>query len=215
MRRMLSVGALSVVLLTGFTGDDAFPRASAVFYDGLAKAISLDLCKPSAFPADKQQALRAALRTVDQAGLRDSLGVTPMAYAATIDDVDSLERFSKLGDSPEQRLLHNGSVLHLAAQFGSTKSIAWLLAHGMSVDVRDDAGVTPLMWAAGENNLATVRQLLAAGADAKATTKDGRSALNGSMACHDTEMIATLRAAGAPVDDKVRALATKFGVKLD
>ena len=212
---MLSVGALSVVLLTGFTGDDAFPRASAVFYEGLAKAISLDLCTPSAFPADKQEALRAALRTVDQGGLRDSLGVTPMAYAATIDDVESLERFSKLGDSPEQRLQINGSALHLAAQFGSTHAIEWLLARGMSVDVRDDEGVTPLMWAVGENNLATVRQLLAAGADAKATTKAGRGVLSQSMACHDPEMIATLRAAGAPVDDKARELATKFGMKLD
>lgn len=38
--------------------------------------------------------------------------------------------------------------LHLAAQFGHTAVVAYLLAHGVPVNSQDMQGMTPLMWAA-------------------------------------------------------------------
>lgn len=37
--------------------------------------------------------------------------------------------------------------LHLAAQFGHTAVVAYLLAHGVLVNSPDMQGMTPLMWA--------------------------------------------------------------------
>lgn len=39
------------------------------------------------------------------------------------------------------------SCIHLAAQFGHTAIVAYLIAKGEDVDVLDKTGMTPLMWA--------------------------------------------------------------------
>lgn len=40
------------------------------------------------------------------------------------------------------------SCIHLAAQFGHTAIVAYLIAKGQDVDMQDKNGMTPLMWAA-------------------------------------------------------------------
>lgn len=40
------------------------------------------------------------------------------------------------------------SCIHLAAQFGHTAIVAYLLARGANVDMKDKNGMTPLMWSA-------------------------------------------------------------------
>ena len=40
------------------------------------------------------------------------------------------------------------SCIHLAAQFGHTSIVAYLIAKGQDVDMLDKNGMTPLMWAA-------------------------------------------------------------------
>lgn len=39
------------------------------------------------------------------------------------------------------------STIHLAAQFGHTSIVAYLIAKGQDVDLQDRNGMTPLMWA--------------------------------------------------------------------
>ena len=46
--------------------------------------------------------------------------------------------------------IHDGEgfqCIHLAAQFGHTALVAYLLAHGVPVNSPDSKGMTPLMWA--------------------------------------------------------------------
>ena len=38
------------------------------------------------------------------------------------------------------------SAIHLAAQFGHTSIVAYLIAKGQDIDARDMNGMTPLMW---------------------------------------------------------------------
>ena len=40
------------------------------------------------------------------------------------------------------------SCIHLAAQFGHTPIVAYLIAKGIDIDLRDEHGMTPLMTAA-------------------------------------------------------------------
>lgn len=67
--------------------------------------------------------------------------------------------------------------LLLAAGQGKIETIKVLLATGLDINVRSEAGVTPLMRAAAGGQVETVQFLLTAGADAKAKLKDGRDAL--------------------------------------
>ena len=38
------------------------------------------------------------------------------------------------------------TAIHLAAQFGHTSIVAYLIAKGQDIDARDINGMTPLMW---------------------------------------------------------------------
>ncbi|MEU0672238.1 ankyrin repeat domain-containing protein [Streptomyces sp. NPDC006172] len=55
--------------------------------------------------------------------------------------------------------------LHLVAEGGGAEGVTALLSHGVDVDVRDDAGHTPLWYAVNNMNEAALRALIGAGAD--------------------------------------------------
>jgi ankyrin repeat protein len=66
-----------------------------------------------------------------------------------------------------------------AAWWGFPEMVKLLLEHGASIEARDDAGMTALLYAAAakdRGNTEVLEMLLAAGADAKATTPAGESA---------------------------------------
>ena len=56
--------------------------------------------------------------------------------------------FSSLPFRPFFRDGEGCSCLHLAAQFGHTSIVAYLVARGQDVDMQDRNGMTALMWAA-------------------------------------------------------------------
>ena len=51
------------------------------------------------------------------------------------------------GSDPSVRDGEGCSAIHLAAQFGHTSIVAYLIAKGQDVDLQDRNGMTPLMWA--------------------------------------------------------------------
>ena len=70
-------------------------------------------------------------------------------------------------------------------------AIDLLLSHGAAVSPRDHAGFTPLHRAVEYGRVEAATRLLAAGADTRAATKDGRTPL--SIASSDREMTALIR----------------------
>jgi ankyrin repeat protein len=95
----------------------------------------------------------------------------------------------KLGNRP----------LHYAALYGSAESVKVLLEAGAQTEVRNVGDVTPLIYAA--TDLAKVKLLLAKGADVKAVSKQGRTALHLAVASADGLAVARmLLAKGADVN---------------
>lgn len=92
----------------------------------------------------------------------------------------------KLGNRP----------LHYAALYGSAESVKVLVEAGAQTEVRNAGEVTPLIYAA--TDLAKVKLLLAKGADVKAVSKQGRTALHLAVASADGLAIARMLLAKGP-----------------
>lgn len=80
-----------------------------------------------------------------------------------------------------KKILSNTPLLHLAInrieKRGNTEVVDWLLDKGADVNLADDDGYTPLMLAAQYDHVAVVKRLLKKGANPKARTNTGHTAL--------------------------------------
>lgn len=113
--------------------------------------------------------------------------------AAASDNVEVLgEEISKLANkTSEIAKVHpkiGASLLHIAANRGSIKSVRLLLEHNADVMLRDRSGVTPLFAAVSTKQTAIVEQLLESKASVNIGDCDGLTALheaanNGDKVC--------------------------------
>lgn len=95
----------------------------------------------------------------------------------------------------------DGAVLVAAVRGeGDLAFVEWLLGRGAGVDVADDAGRTPLSWAAGDGSERLVDYLLTKGADVKSTDRLGRTPLHFGVFSADDAVVRRLLAASAAVD---------------
>jgi uncharacterized protein len=92
-------------------------------------------------------------------------------------DVTWLSFLLAKGANPDQRDGNGNTALMLAAQLGFAEGLALLIDRRAQVDLANSSGETPLIRAVQNRDIATVRTLLAAGANpAKADTSSGLSA---------------------------------------
>ena len=116
----------------------------------------------------------------------DNMGFTPLMYAAQSNPNPAVVRaLVRAGAKPGITDAMDRTALVLAAKYnGNPGVLAALIAGGAEVNLvcRDYANIgwTPLMFAAasGERPLPKVALLLAAGADARARSRDGGTALD-------------------------------------
>ena len=104
------------------------------------------------------------------------------------------------------------------ARQGETERLAAYIDAGAPANLTDAEGNTLLMLAAYHGHAATVRELLARGADPDALNDRGQSPLAGAVFKQETDVIAALLEAGADVDvgtPSARATAQMFGVSLE
>lgn len=147
-------------------------------------ARQLEVCDPNEWGSEYGPPHR-------ELGLRLPLEVAIRARRSAV-----VQLLLSAGASPNVTLGREGTLMHLAAGRGTVEIVRLLLAAGGKPDaVYANTGLTPLMLAALGNRIATARVLLDAGADVKAVSKEGKSAL--SLAAKHPEMQQLLRERGA------------------
>lgn len=95
---------------------------------------------------------------------------------------------------PTLRDAEGCSCIHLATQFGHTALVAYFVARGVSPDLPDRTGMTPLMWAVWKIcSLDPTRLLLTLGANPNLTDfTHGNTALHWAIMARNTNAISTL-----------------------
>ena len=87
-------------------------------------------------------------RGADVDAVGGELQSTPLHWAVRQGHVGMVVLLSRRGADPAALDGEGCAAAHLAAQFGFTAVLAYLVARGVDVDARDRNGMTPLAWAA-------------------------------------------------------------------
>lgn len=112
------------------------------------------------------------------------------------DDLTYLKEWVKENNSFGVRDRNGEGLLHKAAYHGARRVTKWLLEKGMSPNVKDNRGYTPLHEAARAGKPEAIPVLLQYGADLQAQMEDGgRTPLESAIEKGDQETIALLRQA--------------------
>ena len=170
------------------------------------------------------------VRLLVEAGLdvnaRDFQSFTPLLYAsdnrnlaavrlllakgADVNAVSSDGSFQKVKAGTIAQ--GNFTPLMNAAPFGSTELVTTLLDAGAKVNVQDIRGMTPLMLAVATDrqNHDVIRALLAKGADVNVKSLAGETALDWALKIGSTQVINTLKRAGAIAAPSAPAVVPPF-----
>lgn len=145
---------------------------------------------------DDAAAVRALIRSHADVNATDTGGATALMHAALL-----------AGPQVVRHLLDGGAEVNTANRFGATalmwavsrpENVQLLLQHGANVNARATNGWTPLVAATRHSQLASMRMLLAAGADV-ATPDARRQVLTASFQARSLEVRRLLREAGLVV----------------
>lgn len=122
------------------------------------------------------------------------LNATPLHWATRQGHLDAVVIVMNAGADPTLRDAEGCSCIHLAAQFGHTALVAYFIARGVSPDLVDRGGMTPLMWACWKVcSLDPTRLLLTLGANTSlADPTQGNTALHWAILARNATAISTL-----------------------
>ncbi|CAK9299740.1 unnamed protein product [Gordionus sp. m RMFG-2023] len=104
---------------------------------------------------------------------------TPLMMAASNNYVKQIEYLIKAGACIKDQDEDGLTAFHIAAKFGNLEACKILYAtKKFKINVQDNGGWTPIIWAADNKNVGVIKWLLELGADAKLTDSEGNTALH-------------------------------------
>src|ERR1044072_9345441 len=124
---------------------------------------------------------------------------TPLIGAALSNDTQAVKRLLESGASPnEGRFLGGRTPIFFAIINHNLPMAEAMIAKDADINFADDAGSTPLMWAAYNEtgDAALVNRLIALGANPNAATKTGETALQWALRRGNTPVVDALKKAG-------------------
>ena len=141
------------------------------------------------------------IRAGANANVSNEFGMTPLSRACTNGSAALVQLLLDAGANPETRIATGETPLMTCASSGSADAVRVLLARGADVHAKESAqNQDALMWAAAERHANIVRLLVEAGANPRAHTKKGFTALHFAAREGDLESVRQLLAAGVSVN---------------
>ncbi|KHN31467.1 Ankyrin-1 [Glycine soja] len=130
---------------------------------------------------------------------QDDDGETALIHATRQGHTATAKYLIDHGADPTVASNLGATVLHHSAGIGDTELLKYLLSRGVNPDLESDSG-TPLVWAAGHAQPASVSVLLEHGANPNAETDDGITPLLSAVAAGSLACLELLIQAGAKVN---------------
>ncbi|MFN4329457.1 MAG: ankyrin repeat domain-containing protein [Limnobacter sp.] len=110
---------------------------------------------------------------------RGSLSITPLSVAAMRGNLEVMRWLVAQGADKHAKSDDGNQAIHLAATFANADAVKFCRDElGQSIEARGSLGITPLLVAAMQGNLAVMRWLVAQGADKHAKSDDGNQAIH-------------------------------------
>ena len=145
------------------------------------------------------------IRAGADANAANDLRMTPLSQACTNGSAPFIELLLNAGANPNTPIATGETPLMTCARTGAADAVALLLAHGADVNGTEPTqNQTALMWAAAEQHPNVLRSLIGAGADLRAHTKRGFTALHFAARVGDLDSTTILLEAGLDVNIRAR-----------
>jgi ankyrin repeat protein len=141
------------------------------------------------------------IHTGANANAANDFRMTPLSLACTNGSAALVELLLKAGANPNAPIATGETPIMTCASTGSTDAVRMLIRHGADVNAKEASqNQTAMMWAAAEHHPNVVRTLIEAGADLRAHTRKGFTALHFAAREGDLESTRLLLSAGVNVD---------------
>ena len=173
---------------------------AAALVAGASSGASADALIDALRAADRQEAIRLIEGGAD-VNAADSLGTTPLMWAARYGDAVIIDRLINAGANAAAESVLGVTPMSEAALIGSEAAIRELLTAGVDPDSPNPEGETALMLVVRTGRVEAAEVLINAGADVNAKERwAGQTALMWAGAQLQPEMVKLLLANGAEVD---------------